>query len=268
MKLEVNHHHSMGVWKHRYALWNLIKKDFRVRYRNMALGFLWSVINPLVMLSVLVFVFTYVLKLEREPFYPVVLLVGLVLFNFFSLCMTSAASSIPDNGQIVKKIIFPRIIIPLSVVFSQMIHLFLSFGVVAIFILVMKVPLHDEIIWLPLIVFVLTLFIVGASFLASALNVYFRDVRYIIESAMAVLFWLTPIFYPLSTARDNLPTYLYIAAVTNPLAGCIGSARNVLIRGLPPDFLSLGIAAVVAVLTLIVGYVVFYRLQNNFADKI
>lgn len=258
----------MGIWHHRYALWNLVKKDFRVRYRNMALGFLWSIINPLVMLGVLVFVFSYVLKLQREPYHPVILLTGLVLYNFFSLCLSTATTSIQDNAAVVKKIIFPRIIIPVSVVLSQIIHLLLSFIVVTIFMICFNVPLSSHLYWLPVILMVLTVFIIGMALIVSSLNVFFRDIRYIVESGLAVLFWFTPIFYPLSMAHENLPKPVYFVAILNPLAGCISSARNVLIRGIPPDQISFTMAAVMAVVVLLLGQYIFRKVQNHFADYI
>ena len=98
MSIEVSHSNSRGFWHHRYALYNLVLKDFRVRYRNMSLGFLWSVINPLVMLGVLVFVFTFVMKINREPYFAVFLLLGLVLYNFMSLCLSTATTCIQDNS--------------------------------------------------------------------------------------------------------------------------------------------------------------------------
>ncbi len=267
-KSVVEHHHSNGFWNHRYALYNLVLKDFRVRYRNMSLGFLWSVINPLVMLGVLVFVFTFVFKVHREPFFPVVLLVGLVLYNFMSLCLNTATTCIQDNSSIVKKIIFPRTIIPISVVLSQLIHLLIQLGLVLIFMLIFRVPPKLTMFWLPLILLVEIVFITGAALILSCLNVYFRDIRYLVESALTVFFWFTPIFYSLKIANKNLPHWLYQIYILNPLAGCIASARNVLLRNAAPDSDAMLAATVVALVTFVFGLFLFSKLHKQFADNI
>ncbi len=267
-KSKVVHHHSMGFWNHRYALYNLVLKDFKVRYRNMSLGFLWSIINPLVMLGVLVFVFTYVLKVNREPYFAAFLLIGLVLFNFMSLCLGAATMCIQDNASVVKKIIFPRTIIPVSVVLSQMIHLFIQLALVALFMVVLRVPISPTFLWLPLILVIEIVFVTGAAFVCACLNVYFKDIRYLVESTMTVLFWLTPIFYSLQIAHQNLPSWLYRIYLLNPMVGCIASMRNVMLRQMQPDLVSLSMAAVVAVCTLVLGLFLFTKLHKQFADQI
>jgi ABC-type polysaccharide/polyol phosphate export permease len=234
----------------------------------MSLGFLWSVINPLVMLGVLLFVFTFVLKVTREPYFAVFLLIGQVLYNFMSLCLMTATTCIKDNSSVVKKIIFPRTIIPVSVVMSQMIHLFIQLGLVCVFMIVMRVPLSFTMLWMPLIILVETTFIVGAAMIASCLNVYFRDIRYLVESGLTVFFWFTPIFYSLETARNNLMPWMYNLYILNPLAGCIASARNVLIRQTAPDMHSLGIAAAVSIFSFAFGLFLFNKLHKQFADNI
>ncbi len=268
MQSDVTHHHSMGFWKHRFAVYNLVLKDFKVRYRNMSLGFLWSVINPLIMLGVLVFVFTYVLKIDREPYFAVFLLTGLVLYNFMSLCLAASTTCIKDNASVVKKIIFPRTIIPISVVLSQVIHLFIQLGVVGIFMIALHVPPSIKLLWLPVILLVEIVFIMGAALICSSLNVYFRDIQYLVESALTVLFWFTPIFYSLDTARNNLPPWLFHVYILNPLAGCIAAARNAVVRQAHPEALSFSIAAIVACISLGVGILLFTKLHTQFADKI
>ena len=268
MQKKVVHHHSNGFWNHRYALYNLVIKDFRVRYRNMSLGFLWSIINPLVMLGVLVFVFTFVLKVNREPYFAVFLLTGLVLYNFMSLCLSAATTCIIDNSSIVKKIIFPRTIIPVSVVLSQMIHLFIQLALICVFMIVMRVPLSSTMLWFPVIIIIETTFIMGAALIGSCLNVYFRDIRYLVESGLTVFFWFTPIFYSLETARNNLQPWMYNLYILNPLAGCIASARNILLRQMQPDLKSLGFAVLVSIFALVFGLFLFNKLHKQFADNI
>jgi len=192
MPKDIDHCHSRGFWAHRDALYNLLLKDFRSRYRNMSLGLLWSVVNPLVMLGVLVFVFSYVYKVDKVPYFPVSLLIGLVLYNFLSLSLGSATACITDNSSIIKKIIFPRAIIPVSIVLSQVIHFCIQLLVVVLFMIILRVPFCPTALWMPLILAIEIVFVTGATLITSSLNVFFRDIRYLVESGLAV-FWFSRI---------------------------------------------------------------------------
>ncbi len=249
-----------------FALCNLIAKDFRVRYRNMALGILWSVINPLVMLGILMFIFSYVYPSGHRPHFPVFLLLGLVGFNLFSRCVTQATVSVVENAPLVKKVAFPRLLIPLASVVSQLLDGLIMVGVLLVFILFSSVPLTVHALWLVLVYLVEVTFITGTAFLVAALNVYYRDMRYLVESGLAILFWLTPIFYPLEAVYANLPRAVYALYICNPLAGCIHTARRAVLQGVPPQPIEIGMAAAGALLSLAVGRAVFERLQRRFAD--
>ena len=253
---------------YRFALQNLILKDFRIRYRNMSLGFLWSVVNPLIMLGVLVFIFTYVSPLQSIPYYPVYVLAGLIVFNGFSLCIAAATGSIVDNAPLIKKTIFPRLLLPLSVVLSQAIQVAIQWLLFALFMLIFRVPPSITWLWLPVIVGVELLFIVGASMICAALNVYFRDMLYVVQSGLTLLFWFTPIFYSLTLVHERLPFALYGAYILNPLAGCTDAVRKVILLGQAPDFVAFGFAVVIAAGTFLFGLSLFQRLQRNFADRL
>lgn len=250
----------------RFALRNLIAKDFRVRYRNMALGILWSVINPLVMLGILMFIFSYVHPSAGRPHFPVFLLLGLVGFNLFSRSVTQATVSVVENASLVKKVAFPRWLIPVAAIVSQLLDGMMMVGVLGAFILFSSVSLTTGILWLLPIYLVEVLFIFGVGLLVAALNVYYRDMRYLVESGLAILFWLTPIFYPLEAVYANLPRAVYGLYLLNPLAGCIHSARRVVLEASPPDGIALGVAAGTALAFCLVGAMAFRRLQRRFAD--
>lgn len=256
------------LWEYRFALQNLVLKDFRVRYRNMSLGFLWSIVNPLVMLGVLVFVFTKLVGHGRGEFFAVRVLIGIIIFNFFSMCASSATGCIMDNASLVKKIIFPRHVIPVSVVLAQLIHLAIQLLVLVVFLVWFRVPVTWHYLWLPLVFLVELVFTTGVAFVFSALNVQFRDVQYIVQSGLAVLFWFTPIFYSLQEAHQNLARSAYFVYLLNPLAGCVNAARYAIVLGRAPDAVAFGVAALTAVVTLALGVGVFQRMQRNFADCI
>jgi lipopolysaccharide transport system permease protein len=133
-------------------------------------------------------------------------------------------------------------------------------------VLVFRVPLTAKFLLAPLIVAVLLLFIIGAGLLCAALNVVFRDTHYIIESLLTVLFWLSPVFYPLTIVHEKFPRWLFGLYILNPLAGCIEGLRRVLLQDRYPDGVSFAVAAAVALATLALGAALFARIQRRFAD--
>ena len=257
-----------GIWRRRYALANLILTDFRARYRNMSLGMLWSLLNPLVMLAMFAFVFTYAFHGIHQPFFPVFLLLGVVPYNFFSLSVSTATPTLLFNAPVVKKVPFPRILLPVSVVLSQAAHFAIQCLLLAVFMILWHVPVSVQWLWLPLILGVELTFLLGAACLCASLNVRFRDMRYIVESGLTVLFWLTPVFYPLDTVVASAPPWLLRIYLLNPLAGIIDSARRVVLQAQPPDPLAFGLAAAVSVAVLALGLIVFRRISPTCADHL
>lgn len=262
----------MKTWReiqeYRFALLNLILKDFRIRYRNMSLGILWSVINPLVMLGVLVFIFSYVYPNPTVSYYPVFVLLGLVTYNSFTMCLSATTTCIVENAPLIKKSIFPRVILPLSIIISQLLQVAIQWLLIALFILIFRVPITVSFLWLPVIIVVQFVFIIGLSLTCATLNVYFRDVQYLVQSAITILFWFTPIFYSLTLVHEKLPRWLYGAYILNPLAGCVDGARKAVLNQCGPDTVAMSFAAGVAVFFFFFGFWLFNRYQKNFTDRL
>ena len=256
------------IWSYRYALHNLLLKDFRIRYRNMSLGVLWSVLNPLVMMGILTALFTFIYPQRGIPNFPIFILIGLTCYNMMSLSIPSATACILENASIVKKVAFPRYILPLSVVLSQSFHVLIQLGLVFIFMAFGGIGANWHWLWLPVILLVELLFVMGASLMASALNVYFRDVRYLTENGLTILFWLSPVFYPLTAVTENSRWWVALLYQFNPLAGCIDGVRRALLLGTYPDPLAFGLAAGVSAATFIGGLLVFRKMEATFADLI
>jgi len=254
--------------RYRFALWNLILKDFRVRYRNMSLGVLWSLLNPLVMLGVLVIVFSYIHPSRHANFFPIFLLLGMVTYNFFSLCLPPATNAVVENAALVKKVIFPRELIPVSVVLSQVVHLLIQLALLLVFLLLFRVPPRTAWLLVPALFAAEMVFIMGAAMLCSALNVFYRDILYLVQSLLTVLFWLTPIFYDLKQVKLNLPRPLYLLYILNPLAGYIDAVRFAVLGERPLDLEALCMALAVTLFTLLLGMRVFRARQPHFADKL
>jgi len=243
----------------RFLYKQLILKDFRVRYRNMSLGVFWSLLNPLVMMSVLTFVFTVIYPSKVQRF-PVFVLCGIIPFNFFSLAWSTGTVSIAGNVQLIKRVSFPREVIPIATVLSSVPHLFIQLlmlvGMALIF------GIHPGIQWLWLIlVWILEIgFVCGLAMIFSALNVFVQDTRYFVESANLVLFWLVPIFYDFS----NIPAKYRDVYQFNPVAAIVLAMRNILLEDQAPSRILMTKLALVSVLTIAVGHLIFQKLQKNF----
>jgi lipopolysaccharide transport system permease protein len=257
-----------NIYAYRFALQNLMLKDFRIRYRNMSLGILWSLLNPLIMLGVLVFIFSYVYRHEQSSHFQIFVLLGLIIYNSFTLCLSAATNCIVDNAPLIKKTIFPRIILPLSVILSQLIQVVIQWGLLAVFILLFRVPITSSYLWMPLIFLIQIIFITGTCMICATLNVYYRDVQYLVQSALTILFWFTPIFYSLTTVHENLPRWLYGAYILNPMAGCVDGARKAVLQNSAPDAVAFGTAGVVSLILFFLGFWLFERYQKNFADRL
>jgi ABC-type polysaccharide/polyol phosphate export permease len=253
-----------------FVLYNLISKDFKVRYRNMSLGIFWSLLNPLIMMGVLTFVFTNVLDSQIQ-YFPLFVLMGLLPYNFFTLAWASGTNSIVDNAALIKKVPFRRELVPLSVVLANTLHYLIQLALLLLAVgVVIGVNIHW--LWMPAVMLLQVVFVCGAALACSALDVYYRDVRYVVESANLVLFWLVPIFY----GFDDIKEYVWLWEL-NPIAAVVLMTRRVLLEGDSPgvalslNWFELGTLwklSLVSIVTLAAGLWVFRRIQKDFSDAL
>jgi ABC-type polysaccharide/polyol phosphate export permease len=242
-----------------FALKNLVLKDFRIRYRNMSLGVFWSLLNPLVMMVALTFVFRYIFR-SNNPDFPVFLLCGLVPFSFLQIAWATGTSSLVDNAPIIKRVPMPREVVPIASVLSHCPHLAIQMALLIALTLIYGKSVHLQWIWLPLVLLLEVVFVCGLVLAFSAFNVYIRDTRYVVESVNTVLVWLVPVYYSFGEIPPRF-TGLY---EINPLAALIFSLRAILLEGGAPRTLLLIKLAAVSFVTFGIGLAVFRRLRRGF----
>lgn len=247
----------------------LIRRNVEVRYRGSILGLLWSFAQPLIMLCVYTFVFSVVFKMrwgdnvgESKAEFAVIMFCGMAIFNIFSESVSTSCGVIVNSPNYVKKVIFPLETLPVAQVFSTLIvgmawFVLLFFGTIAV---------YREVYWtmllLPLVLIPLTLFTMGISLFVASLGVYIRDVQHMIGVLLQVLFFMTPIFYPISRVPEK---YQWVLKM-NPLTIIIEEARKIFLRGELPDWTFLLISTAVGLLVCHLGFVWFTKTKKGFAD--
>jgi ABC-2 type transport system permease protein len=262
---------------------NLVRKDLKVKYKNSALGFVWSLANPLLYLAVFSLVFQIFLK-NGVSHFAVLFMSGLLVWNFFNLATLTASGSVVGSASLVKKVRFPRLVLPLASVGFAAVHLGLQLGVLFAFLLLLyRDFIGPQLMLLPLALGVAVTFTVALSLLVSALNVRYRDVEHLLELLLLAWFWLTPIVYQVALVKAKLGRlfWLYMlnpmAAVTTAMQRALyrhpfdpgASHRPVLAAGGYGFYLRwLGVAAALSLALLWVALRVFRRLQADFAEEL
>jgi len=250
---------------YRELIKNLVRRDLEVRYKNSILGFLWSLLNPLFMMGILSVVFSVVFGQSGDvENFPAFLLVGLIPWNFCSTALSQAVSSVLDNAALIRKIYFPREVLPLSVVLANFVHFLLALLVLILILIPLGVRPTALVILLPLLSLIQLILMAGIALIVSCVNVFYRDMGVALDVLLQGWFFLTPILYH----HRVLPVALQKPAMANPLASIIAAYRDVLIRGRLPDLhFALG-ALLTSTLIFVSGYLLFRRYSPGFPEEI
>ena len=264
------------IFSYRELLFNLIRTELRLRYKNSALGFLWSLLNPLLYLVVFSLVFQEILR-TQIPMFAIFLLSGLLIWNFLSSSLTSATGSIIANSSIVQKIWFPREILPLASVGAALTHFFLQLAVLTAALLVFQhEPNWAALPLLPLALVTVVILSMALSISLSALNVYYRDIQHFLEIFLLAWFWFTPIVYNANLVSDRLGNASWITTL-NPAHSIVLAFQKALHNppaGYIPDislwyyFRNLSIILGVSLVLLVVSLQIFHRLDKQLVDRI
>lgn len=258
----------LSFWRNRRLITVLVEREVLGRYRGSFLGILWSLFNPLLMLTVYTFVFSVIFQARwnsqstSKSEFALLLFAGLMMFNIFAECINRAPSIILNNANYVKKVVFPLEILPWVSMGSSLFHMLVSLTVwLLAYVLFFGLP-HPTILYFPLVVLPLLLMILGLTWLLASLGVYLRDVSQVIGVATTLLMFLSPVFYPATAWPERVRPLLFL----NPLTPAIEQAREVLYWGRSPDFGLLLVEFIAGLVVAWLGFAWFQKTRRGFAD--
>lgn len=273
------------LWKFRELLFSLVERDLRIRYKNSFLGFFWSLLNPLITVWVMTVVFQNFFN-DQTPNLSAYILAAYLPFMSFQLCVMDSAQSVIVAMPLIKKIYFPREILPLASVVSNFVHLLLALAVFFTYLIVWVwlrdpriFPIPGTIVFLPVLLLIQFALSAGIALIVSALNTFYEDIKYIVSVGLYLLFFVSPIMYFSETVLNRFKgePWAYVAYHINPLATLCTSYRKVLLdpqpvgpsqlQPLPLDWSFIGVAAAISLAIVIGGYALFNKMKWRFVER-
>lgn len=237
----------------------LVVRDIKVRYRHSVLGLIWTILNPLLMMTVITLVFSTMFK-SNIPNFPIYYLSGSLIFSFNSEATTTALNSIISNASLIKKVYIPKYLFPLSNILSGLVNLFFSLIAMFIVMIILRVPFKPTLLLIPLPIFYVFLFSTGLGLALSALTVYFRDIAHFYSVFVLAWTYFTPIFYP----ADSLGSAVLKMMQFNPMHHYVSFMRELVLYGTFPSMRENMICLLIGCVSMVIGMVVFYKKQDNF----
>lgn len=245
--------------KYKPLIYELVTRDLKIKYRRSFLGYLWSLLNPLMMMAIMSLVFSYMFRFDI-PNYPLYLICGQTLWTFFNESTNAAMISVLNNGALIRKVYIPKYIFPISRVISSFVTMSFSLIAILIVMLVTRVPITWKLVLLPIPLAFLLLFCMGIGMALSAFAVYFRDVLHLYTVVCMAWMYVTPIFYPVSALPEKVAFILQF----NPMYHYVTFFRNVVLYGTIPTAPVWAGTVGFGLLFFTVGLLIFRKLQRNF----
>jgi lipopolysaccharide transport system permease protein len=249
------------LWAHRELLYFLTWRDVKVRYKQTLLGAAWAVLQPLLLMLIFTFAFGRLVGIRSEGIpYPLFAYAGLLPWTFFANAVTNSGNSLIGNTNLIKKVYFPRIIIPTAAVAAGLVDLGVGFLLLVVLMFYYQVGIHASLLLLPLLLALLAMLALGVGMWTSALNVKYRDVRYALPFLIQVWLFASPVIYP-------VPVQWRWLMALNPMTGIVQGFRSAFF-GQPVDWATLGLSTVITILILAYSTFTFSRMERSFADVI
>lgn len=251
------------VYNYRELLKNNVKKEIRGRYKNSILGVFWTFLNPLLQILVYATIFPLILKNAQE-YYVIFVCVGLIPWTYFTTSISQSTYTVIGNGNIVKKVYFPREILPISIVLSNTVNFLISTIIIIAFCLIYGLGITKYILYFPIILLLQLILQLGLGFILSAVTVYFRDLEHFIGIALQLMFYATPIVY----AESSIPQGFKWIMKFNPMAAILEGYRDIFYKQQAPDMLRLGKWFGLSLVLFVIGWMIFNKLQKGFSEEL
>ena len=250
--------------EYRELLYQMTKRDLLLRYKQTAMGFGWAVFMPLLNTAIFSVIFMRVAPLDTPVPYPVYAYTGLLVWNFFASSLRFGVGSLTSNIPLVTKVYFPREILPFSAVLVTLVDFAVGALVLLAFMAYYQIVPGPALLLLPAVIAVHVVFTMGVTLLLAMANLFYRDVKYLLEIVVSLWMFASSIVYPVELAGGRLGALLAL----NPITPIVDAYRAVLLYGRPPDLVPFTGAAIVALIVLLTGWVVFHRAEFQFAENV
>jgi lipopolysaccharide transport system permease protein len=253
------------LYQYRYLVWMWTQREIKIRYKQSILGAAWAILQPLSLMFIYTLVFSFFVHVPTDGIpYPIFAYVAILPWTLLSTSLSFGIPSLVTNMNLLTKIYFPREILPLTPIGAGLLDFLIGFAVFLVFMIFYHLPLFLTIVWLPILLFIQIILTVGVSLFASALNVFYRDIRFLVPLVIQLWFYATPIIYPYS----SVPEWLRPIYNLNPMVGIIDSYRRVILLGKPPSLPLLAVSTSISILLFLLAYAYFKRVEWKFADLI
>ena len=254
--------HARSLWQYRELLRNLVVRDIKVRYKRSVLGFAWMMLNPLISMIVFSVIFREIFNMEQD--YPLYVISALLFYNFFSLGSAQGLNSVVNASGLIRKVSVPKAIFPLASVLANLVNFGLSLVPLAAVMIFTGARITPALLVLPVAVAAAFMFTYGVALALAAMNVFYRDVRWFYDSALLLLFYMTPIIYPAKVVPEQFRFLL----AWNPLTWLLELFRAPIYEGRSPSGREMAVGLGLALGTLALGWAVFHRYEDQFINYV